>query len=75
MATKTQLNKAVAKFGGSIDWESSYITHDDKYIIIDAPDGKLWADSEASCICVSFYCGPASDFYDEAIARVNEGLL
>lgn len=75
MATKTQLKAAVSKFGGSVDWENSYISPSEKHLIVDAPEGKLWADSESSVIVVSWYCGSAPEFYEEAIERVEEGLV
>ena len=70
MATREQLKKAVAAFGGSIDWENSYVAPSEKYLIIDAPDGHIWDDSESSVIVMSWYSGPANEFYDEAIDRV-----
>ena len=73
MATKAQAIKAVQAFGGSIDWENSTITSSDKYIIIDAPEGYVWDASESSVLCLNFYCGSASDFWDEVIDLVLSG--
>jgi len=74
MATKAQLTAAVASIGASIDWENSYISPTEKYMIIDAPNGELWVDSESNVIVQSWYSGPASEFYEEILERVEEGL-
>ena len=41
MATKQKAVQAVEAFGGEIDWANSYVTADQKYIIIDAPEGHI----------------------------------
>ena len=73
MATKAQAVKAIEAAGGSIDWNVSEITALEKVITVDAPSGSAWLFNDAECICLSWYCGPASDFWDEVIDAVEYG--
>ena len=75
MATKFQALKAIKSVGGSIDWEVSSITATEKTITVDAPSGYCWDSSGAECFCISWYSGPASEFWDEVIERVRFGLV
>ena len=61
MATKAQAVKAIKAAGGSIDWNVSEITATEKVITVDAPSGSAWLFNAAECICLAWYCGPASD--------------
>jgi len=73
MATKQKAVQAVEAFGGEIDWANSYVTADQKYIIIDAPEGHIWDATEAATITISWFCGSASEFWDEVIDLVLSG--
>jgi hypothetical protein len=75
VATKAQAIRAVKAVGGSIDWNVSEITATEKAITVDAPSGYCWDSSGAECFCISWHCGPASDFWDEVIERVRFGLV
>jgi len=70
MATKQKALQAIAAFGGEVDWEVTEITSRDKHIVIDAPEGFIWDYTECSVISISWYCGPAAEFWDEVIYRV-----
>lgn len=73
MSTRQQALKVIKQHGGEVDWDVSYITATDKHICVDAPDGALWISSEAESFVVSWYCGPASEFWDEVISRASMG--
>jgi hypothetical protein len=73
MATRKQALKVIEEFGGEVDWDVSYITATNKHICVDAPEGKLWTSSAAESFVVSWYCGPASEFWDEVIYLANNG--
>lgn len=73
MATRKQALKVIEKFGGEVDWDVSYITATGKHICVDAPEGKLWISSAAESFVVSWYCGPASEFWDEVIYLAKNG--
>ena len=74
MATKYQALRAIELVGGSVDWNVSEITSTEKVITVDAPAGLCWSSSGSSCFCISWYSGPASEFWDEVIEKVRFGL-
>lgn len=74
MASRQQALKAIEQAGGTVDWDVSYMLKDQKSICIDAPEGYYWDRSQAECISIRWECGPASEFWDEVIERVSEGL-
>jgi hypothetical protein len=69
------LVKAVLKHGGEIDWINSDVSRTDKILFIDAPEGRHWAASDCGIICLNWHNGPASEFYNEALALVSEGTI
>lgn len=74
MATKAQAVKAIQAVGGSIDWDVSEITSLEKVITVDAPEGFVWQFNGCECLCVSWYSGPASEFWSEIIDAVQYGV-
>lgn len=74
MATRRQAVKAVEAAGGSIDWDVSEVTATEKVITVDAPLGYCWDSSGAECFCLSWYGGPASEFWDEVIEHARFGV-
>ena len=74
MSTKSRALKVIEAAGGSVDWNVSEITGTEKVITVDAPSGFCWASSGAECFCISWYSGPASEFWDEVIEKVRFGL-
>ena len=73
MATRKQALAAIAKAGGEIDWDVSYVLPFEKHICVDAPEGKLWAVSQAECFVISWCSGSASDFWEEVVSIAKEG--
>lgn len=74
MATKQQALKQIQAMGGSVDWNVSNITATEKAITVDAPSGYCWDSSGAECFCISWYGGPASEFWDEVIEQASFGV-
>ena len=74
MATKQQAIAAVQQHGGEIDWDVSYINRGDKSIVVDAPAGYYWSISEAETFSITWYGGPASEFWDEVIECASWGV-
>ena len=74
MATKSQAEKAIEAVGGSIDWEVSEVRRGEKVITIDAPDGFVWQFNGCECICLAWYSGPASEFWEEVIEAIEYGI-
>lgn len=74
MTTRRQVMKALEKIGGSIDWTHSHITKDEKDIIVDAPDGYVWNSTGCSTICAYWYCGDTSQFWNEILLDIIEGI-
>lgn len=75
MATRQQALRAIELAGGTVDWNVSGFTGLQKVITVDAPSGYCWDSSGAECFCISWYSGPASDFWDEVIERVQFGVV
>ena len=75
MATKQQAIRVVEAVGGSIDWNVSEVSGTEKVITVDAPSGYCWDSSGAECFCISWYSGPASEFWDEVIDHARFGLV
>lgn len=74
MASKQKLIDAVAALGGAIDWGVSFIERGEKHICIDAPAGMVWSANGAPCLVQSWYSGTASEFYDDVLADLADGL-
>jgi len=74
MATKAKALEAIAAFNGEVDWDVTEIGPREKHIVIDAPEGFIWDYTECSVICISWYCGSASEFWDEVIYEVLCGV-
>ena len=75
MATKKQALEAIARLGGSIDWEVSHVSSSHcKDICIDAPRGYNWEHSLAPSIAIYGYYGTAAELWDEVIERVTAGI-
>ncbi len=74
MTTKAQAIRAVEAVGGSIDWNVSEITAAEKVITADAPKGSVWQFNGSECICLAWYSGPASEFWDEVMDAVEYGI-
>ena len=75
MSNRREAIRVIEAFGGSVDWDVSSITATEKTITVDAPSGYCWDSSGAGCFCISWYSGPASEFWDEVIERVRFGLV
>jgi len=75
MATRQQALRAIELAGGTVDWNVSGFTGLQKVITVDAPSGYCWDSSGAECFCISWYSGPASEFWDEVIERVQFGVV
>jgi len=73
MATRKQALAAIAKQGGTVDWDVSYITAYDKHVCVDAPDGLMWHSSQAESFVINWYSGSASEFWDEVIDMAEAG--
>jgi hypothetical protein len=73
MATRKQALAAIAKQGGTVDWDVSYITTHDKHICVDAPDGLMWDSSQSESFVINWYSGSASEFWDEVIDMAEAG--
>ncbi|MBT60409.1 MAG: hypothetical protein CMA63_02505 [Euryarchaeota archaeon] len=74
MATRQQALRAIELAGGTVDWNVSSFRGTEKVITVDAPSGYCWDSSGAECFCISWYSGPASEFWDEVIERVQFGV-
>ena len=74
MATKAQAVKAIKAVGGSIDWDVSEVTSSEKVITVDAPDGFVWQFNGCECICLAWYSGSASEFWDEVVDAAEYGV-
>ncbi len=74
MATRQQALRAIELAGGTVDWNVSGFTGLQKVITVDAPSGYCWDSSGAECFCISWYSGPASEFWDEVIEHVQFGV-
>ena len=74
MATKAQAVKAIEAVGGSIDWDVSEVTASEKVITVDAPDGFVWQFNGCECVCLAWYSGSASEFWDEVVDAVAYGV-
>lgn len=74
MSTRKQALKVIKENGGEIDWHVSYITATEKHICVDAPEGGMWVSSGAESFVISWYCGPASEFWDEVIFMAERGV-
>ena len=73
MNRQTALSE-IAMFGGTVDWDCSEITARDKSILIDAPDGYVWSSNGSPVISIHWYGGAASEFWDEVIDQVQDGV-
>lgn len=73
MANKAKATKIIAAHGGAIDWDVSFVSSGEKSVLVDAPDGHIWDYSASGVIAVTWYCGSASDFWDEVIEAVSCG--
>jgi len=73
MATKQAALKAIQQAGGTIDWDCSEITAGEKHILVDAPENHQWVYNGCSCFSISWYGGPAAEFWDEVIEQVRFG--
>lgn len=74
MTTRRKLLKEIAKHGGEVDWDVSYLSRGTKHICIDAPEGHEWVDNGCNVIVEHWYDGPASEFYSEVFRRVEHGV-
>lgn len=73
MATRKQALAVIEQRGGEVDWDVTSITTTDKHICVDAPEGTTWNASQAGSFVVSWYVGPAGEFWDEVIDLANQG--
>ena len=74
MATKQQAIAEVQKNGEEIDWAYSYLKKKKKAITVDAPAGYYWSISQAETFSITWYGGPASEFWDEVIECASWGV-
>ena len=77
MSTKARALKVIEATGGSVDWNVSEVAGSDakaKVVTVDAPEGYCWSHNGAECFVISWYSGPASEFWDEVIERVRYGI-
>ena len=74
MASKKQALAVIAQHGGMVDWDFTHITSGEKHICVDAPAGHYWCGSEAETFTVSWYSGPATEFWDEVIEYASWGV-